>query len=236
VGKTTLAPTIRDSELVGSHVGKRVALLDADAGSHVIDDFDDVDIFEAKTAGDIDSFVQQLIRNPDPYNGAIIDGGTEMLDLYKIKHASKNGWDYWNNIYDDYLSIVRGLRNLARNRAFFCCIILWDTGEKDDTGKTHWREINLTPKLGEKFLGLIDVLGYLELSPKGLPPHPPVLHFEPQQLGAQGSFPTKLRVNPRQQALTQIPLTIFQPNLGHLIDTVVAGKPWPKELHQRRMP
>jgi GTPase SAR1 family protein len=251
VGKTTLAGTIIHSELAVPCM-----YLDVESGSHVLPDPPMIDIgngntmpalypVEIKTFQQAETAITQLNTNPKPFKSAVLDNFSELLSLCMKKHnysnlADKERFSAWNKITDDMLDITRTCRDLARDKGFIMIIILWDTTDNldDPTSNTKKtiQDFQLTPKLAEKFKGLLDTAGYVVRPPSGKQ-YPPILRFDssPVSLGDRTyySIPTKLRLSPSQEAFTTLPKVIYNPDLGELIDYVMGGKPWDKAKHDK---
>lgn len=227
VGKTTLAGSVTHSDIT-----HRTLFVDLEGGAHVLDDDPYMDIIEISTWAQLQSVMQMLIANRGPYNSAVFDNMSEALELCKHHHNFyadvKAQLGLWNQITNDMVQLFRQGRDLARTNQFVMVYVMWDTTDaEDDMGnKFKHREVALNPKLAEKFMGIMDLVAWLETPSKPKPPYPPILHFDIDPL-----YPTKKRMNPKQQALTKLPDVIYQPDLGHIVDTLLGGKQWPADLH-----
>lgn len=242
VGKTTLATTIIDSDII-----QKCLFIDIEGGVHVVDDESysrkdrgwrpeegpKMGIVEPKTWMELERIMQALIQNPGPFNCAIWDNMSEALELLKAKHSFyanvNDQLSKWNTITNEMVDLFRKGRDLARTREFVTIYCMWDTNESEDEmgNKFKHRGLHFNPKLAEKFMGIVDVVGWLETPSKPMAPYPPILHFDKDPM-----YPTKLRISPRTKSLTNVPDIIYNPNLGHYIDTVMGGKPWPAAQHQ----
>lgn len=227
VGKTYLTGTLSSSELT-----HRTLFVDLEGGSHVLNDDPNVDVIEITEWAQLNAVMQRLITNRGEYNSAIFDNMSEALELCKhhlnfYADVSKQ-LSLWNQITNEMVQLFRQGRDLARTNQFVMVYVMWDTTDsEDDMGnKFKHRDVSLNPKLAEKFMGIMDLVAWLESPPKPKPPYPPILHFDVDPL-----YPTKKRMNPKQQALLKIPDIIYAPDLGHIVDTIVGGKPWPEHLH-----
>lgn len=244
VGKTTLAETVRKCNLVVEG-GKKVLFVDIEGGSHVIDDQlpetykpeegPDLGIIEVTKWNDLVLIMQQLIQDPGPFCGAIWDNMSEALELCKGKHgfytgAEKDQFGKWDDMTNDMVNLFRQGRDLARSREFITIYCMWDTQKHEDSMgvKFQHRGLHFNPKLAEKFMGIVDVVGWLETPPKPALPYPPVLHFDKDPL-----YPTKMRMSPRSKALTNLPDIIYNPDLGDIVNTVVSHKSWPIDKHTK---
>lgn len=244
VGKTTLAATAANSD-----IAVPLLHLDIESGGHVINtpkmftlpDGSEIPVIqpiEVKEFVQVERIIQQLLLNPKPFNGCILDNFSELLSLCQKKHnfyglAEKDRYSAWNKITDDMLDVTRNLRNLARNRRFVSIIVMWDTAESevDPAGNVtrKYRDVQLTPKLAEKFKGIVDVMGYVERPDMPQKPYPPVLRFD-----IDPTIPTKMRISPQDKALLELPDIIYQPDLGDIINTTLGGMPWPADKHKKR--
>jgi len=243
VGKTTLSGTLVNSKWVQEH-GK-ILYVDIEGGAYVIDDEPPqtarlqegpiLGVVEASSWTHIEMVMQQLHRNPDPFVGAVWDNMSEALELCKHKHhfyetPTDHRIGLWDGITNDMVNLFRQGRDLARTREFIIIYNMWDTQEHENPmgEKFKHRGLHFNPKLSEKFLGITDMAGWLETPPKPMPPYPAILHFDKDPL-----YPTKTRVSPRMRRHTNIPDTIYSPDLGDIVDTIIGGKPWPSEKHQK---
>lgn len=228
VGKTTLAPTVIHSELA-----RPCVFFDLEGGSFVLDDDPNIDVVPVKSWSELELCMQNLVRNPSPYKSAVFDNMSEALELCKHKHNFyadiTKQLSLWNQITNDMVSLFRQGRDLARQEPFVVIYCMWDTTDsEDDMGnKFKHREVALNPKLAEKFMGIMDFVAWLEQPPKPQSPYPPLMHLDIDPL-----YPTKKRINPRQQALVKIPDIIHNPDLGDVVDTIMGHKEWPAEKHQ----
>lgn len=229
VGKTTLAATITHSD-----IAQRCLFVDLEGGAHVLDDDPYMDIVEVHSWSELEVILQSLVRDTKTYRSVIIDNASEALELCKAKYNFyadiTKQLSLWNQITNDMVTMFRTGRDIARQEQFVTIFCMWDTiDNEDDMGqKFKHRNVSLNPKLAEKFLGIMDIVGWLEQPTKPNLPYPPILHFDIDPL-----YPTKKRISPRQQSLLKIPDIIYNPDLGHIIDTMIGGKPWPTEQHQK---
>jgi phage nucleotide-binding protein len=227
VGKTTVAGGITKSDLT-----HKTLFVDLEGGAHVLNDDPNLDIIEVSSWSQLCAVMQKLIVNRGEYNSAVFDNMSEALELCKHHHNfyadPKQQLGLWNQITNDMVQLFRQGRDLARTNQFVMVYIMWDTTDaEDDMGnKFKHREVALNPKLAEKFMGIMDLVAWLETPPKPKKPYPPILHFDVDPL-----YPTKKRMNPKQQALMKLPDIIYNPDLGEIIDTIVGGKPWDVEAH-----
>lgn len=229
VGKTTLAGTA-----VHSSITHRTLFVDLEGGSHVLEDDPNVDIVEVHNWSELSIVMQRLITDRSKYNCAIFDNMSEALELCKAKYDFYSDvtkqLSLWNQITNDMVSMFRQGRDLARQERFICIFVMWDTTDNEDEmgNKFKHRSVNLNPKLAERFMGIMDLVCWLEQPTKPNKPYPPILHFDIDPL-----YPTKKRINPRQQALTKLPDIIYSPDLGDIVDTIVGGKEWDSVKHAK---
>ena len=243
VGKTTLSETI-----VNSPISHNVMFFDVEGGAFVLDDAEDkpgyvpaegphLGIVDITEWSHVQLSMQYLIREHKKLgiHGAIWDNCAEVLELCKIKHnfyttEKSKRLSLWDDITNDMLTFFRDGRNLCRQEQFVMVFVMWDTDrlvDPSDQRSDHKRDIALSPKLAEKFMGIMDYVCWLETPPKPKPAHPPIMHF----LDIDPAIPTKKRLNVKQQKMMGIPDVIYNPDLGDIINTVLGGMPWPTDKH-----
>lgn len=239
VGKTTLA-----HEVINSPIIERVLFVDIEGGAHVLDDEEytrqgylpeegpKLGIVQPTNWMELERIMQALVRDPAPFNCAIWDNMSEALEMAKASKAfyanEADQLGKWNTITNMMVELFRQGRDMARARRFVTIYCMWDTTEhEDEMGvKFKHRGLHFNPKLAEKFMGIVDLVGWLETPNKPAKPYPPILHFDKDPL-----WPTKMRVSPRTRSLSNIPDVHYNPSLADIIDTLMDGKPFPTAKH-----
>jgi hypothetical protein len=222
-GKTTLLQTLTENENYCP-----VAVLDVDGKAHVLKDSPHIDIYDAKTWDRIHKFEQQLLANPAPYKVVAWDG-TALLQTQTQTHAgvptqvnAMLRQSAYGRANVELLSIAQNAKILAE-RGLTVIFNIWSERElEEDTGITHIQPV-LTGAMLTKFIGLMDLVMYLEPAPPPKP-YPPIL-----RTGGSQKYSTNTAVSPDSE-LHKMPDLVYQPSLSSILDAY-HGAPWPATRH-----
>lgn len=224
VGKTSLAATAAQSAY-----GGRVVFIDAEGGVRSLGNMPNVDVIEVSTAQDIERVTNDFLTKAEiPWGTIVLDNLTEYQDIdmraiLKAKNKTLAEWPEFRENTQNMLALARKYRNLANKRGIMVIMIAADKPEMDDNGYVRRRDIGFTPALAQRFPFILDVIGYLEALDDARETR--VLH-----LGKSKAYLAKFRRDRVGPAAT-IPTAIYDPSMVTILDTLIGGKPWPKDQH-----
>lgn len=226
-GKTLLAGSIAE-------LGKSL-YIDAEGGSEILDyreeEIDYVDAFNYKT---FQSVVAGLVREYDsgehPYDNIIVDNLSELLDLCEdfmgIVGNDSHDLQRYNLVKKEFLKRIRQLRDIARKYPVNIILLLWDADERDER-KVLKKDLALTPKLREKFPGIVNIIGHISAVPGK--PDLRELSFEPSPKSV-----SKFRRSPTSSAM-EVPYVIQYTYdnlpLPDIIRAIKGEAKWPKNKY-----
>lgn len=231
-GKTTLIGTAVDSEF-----GSPLLLLNARGNPHVIASKNDrIQVMDVKSYKEVEAIRKDLYNDTDcPFKSVAIDLVTELwaLDLrdrYGVDTEVK--WEMHSATTADMLQMVRNWTDMAdwgpRINVFFS---FYDTPEKRTImGQDVERmELAFNKALQAQIPGLVNWLGRVYVA-EGEPNFTRCLDFRPlEKIGV-----SKHQIDPDDVLQRDIPMQIYRPHLGHILDTMKGGIPFPTALHQQR--
>jgi len=227
-GKTLLAGSVAE---LGA-----TCYIDAEGGSEVLDYRDEIihyaDAYSYQTFINIvNGLVQLYKKGEEPFKNIIVDNMSELLDMaedhYGIQGDDKYDLQKYNLVKKDFLKRIRALRDIARQHDVNIILLLWDADEKDERGVLK-KDLALTPKLREKFPGIVNIIGHIS-SVQGKP-NMRQLSFEPSPKSV-----SKFRRSPTSSAMA-VPYVIRYSYdklpLPDIIRAIKGEKEWPKGRYE----
>lgn len=243
VGKTLMAGQMGDSEYVVKRAGnkeKPVYFFNVEGGMLTLSDRHDIQYGDITEWKQYTTAIDRMIGLPDPFpwGGICIDNATELAELNlrqicKEAHKQVAEWPEFRKNAEEMVAQIRKLRDLARARGIVIVFNVWDTEDTDDSGNILKIRVDMTPKVGSRFVGAVDMAAWMEVLEDG-PPGTRVLHLEGNR---------KVQVKPLRRPPSgpskDIPFDLYWRNpedprnnpLLSLIGTLLGGEPWPKDRH-----
>lgn len=228
-GKTTLIGTA-----VESAYGSPMLLLNARGNPHVIaSKGDNIQVMDIKSYKEAEAIRADLYNDPScPFKSVAIDTVSELLSMDlrdRYGPSTEVKWEMHSASTADILQLVRNYSDLAdwgpRLNVFF---VFWDTIEKRKIrGEEVDRfELALNKALQSQVPGLVNWMGRVYVS-SGHPDYTRCLDFRP--LEKEGV--SKHQIDPNDAIQRTIPMQIYRPHLGHILDAVKGGIPFPVDQH-----
>ena len=195
-----------------------------------------VDVMDLAKFNQNEDIRQDIIKEGDkfPYKSIIIDNVSEMFyvrlrELYGP--ITDVGWEKHSASTADVLQMVRNWVEMAEHHQRLNIIFLFQEVTEDRT--VRGEKINRTEMAANKALqgqvpSIVNFFGRLYIY-QDTKPFNRVLDFTPAEKVQQ----SKWQVDPRHPVAGQVPMEIYQPDLGDLLDTIRYNKPWPAEKHQK---
>lgn len=216
-GKTTVASTIAESKMGGTTVH-----VDVEGGTSVLAHLPPTyRIAEMTTWAQVNKFRNDCrAASQLPFTNVILDNMTEIADMHLQSLAVGREvqlQDYKTNTAT-MLKFIRDWRDMARTKGINVIFIAWDDVEKSEEGAVIGRRVQFTPSLAKQYPYIVDNIGYLTVEPNP-PKFTRKISFVPVRSDA------KLRRAADDNSI-HIPLELWNPHIGALIDTVVGGMPW----------
>lgn len=233
-GKTTLVGTAVDSEF-----GSPMLYLNARGNPEVIRSKGDrIQVIDVKSYTEVEKIRKDLYNDTEcPFKSVAIDTVSELLalDLYD-RYVSKGQevvWQSHSATTADILGMLRAWVDIAdwgpRLNVFF---VFWDTPEtRKINGEEVTRfELQLNKSLQAQAPGLVNWLGRVYVDGNESEGFPRCLDFRP----IEKFHVSKHQIDPDDPFASQIPMRIWSPHLGHMLDTLKGGKPFPTAQHLKR--
>lgn len=228
-GKTTLAASNSMSEY-----GGRTLLLDAEAGSKVVEGEKDVVPARISKWQEIDRLTDEFVAGKYPeFGGVILDNLCEMTKQNMSMLVGPTGhpeFKEWNQNTNAMRHLIRRWRTIAATRNINVYFIGWD-GE-DDSKIVVKRSIAFTPALQKEFPGLVDTIGMLD--PIDGSPEERKINFTPSTRSI-----TKFRKSKNDNARKipyEIRYGIDKLPLPDILAVIKGNKPWPQTKYVAATP
>lgn len=231
-GKTTLL-----SEIVYSNYGSPALLADVEGGSSSVVHLREhgLEIVHPTKWTDIIAIKKEFERGGHDFKTLIFDNISEIQAL-KVKSVAPTGMPegsaalkLWGQITAEMMEFIRDCRNLTL-KGYNVLMVLWEETEKDELTQTIRNKVNLTPKFGAAFPGMVTMLGRLSVPGNAANGYIRKLSFAPSE-----RTDAKFRVAPTDVA-SKIPLELFlRADSKFLVDflaTVRDGKPFPVNKYE----
>jgi len=232
-GKTTLVGTACDSEYGGP-----MLYLNARGNPQVIKSRkSQVVVVEIAKFSEVESVRKDIIKslqaNDFPFKSIAIDNVSDVhaQDLRdRYGPMTEVQWEKHSASTADILSMTRNFSDIADIWGINTFFVLWETPEKREIrGRTVTRsEVALPGALQAQLPGIINWLGRLYIMDDA-PRYTRCLDFRPietQQV-------SKYQVDPDDSSYEGIDMEIYDPHLGHILDSIKGGLPYPVQLHQK---
>lgn len=233
-GKTTLLGTAVESEY-----GSPMLYLNARGNPHVIASKGDrIQVIDVASYREAEAIRKDVYADTScPFKSIAIDTVSELLaldlrDRYGMDTEVK--WEMHSASTADILQMVRNYSDLAdwgpRLNVFF---VFYDVPEKRKImGQEVERfELALNKALQSQVPGLVNWLGRVYVA-TGEPTYTRCLDFRPIETQSV----SKHQIDPDDAAQSSIPMQIYRPHLGHILDTMKGGQPFPANLHRLLAP
>jgi hypothetical protein len=233
-GKTTLLGTAVESEY-----GSPMLYLNARGNPEVIRSKGDrIQVMDVKSFKEVAAIRKDLYNDPAcPFKSVAIDTVSELLSLDLRDRYGTSGkveWQQHAASTADILGMLRDWVDVAdwgpRVNVFF---VFWDTPEKRTINgrEVDRMELQLNKALQAQAPGLVNWLGRVYVA-TGEPSYTRCLDFRP----IETIHVAKHQIDPDDPHARQIPMQIYNPHLGHILDTIKGGKPFPIAQHIMRAP
>lgn len=233
-GKTTLLGTAVESEF-----GSPMLLLNARGNPHVIaSKADRIQVMDVKSFREAEAIRVDVMKDTDcPFKSIAIDTVSELLALDlrdRYGTATDVKWEMHSASTADILQLVRNFSDLAdwgpRLNVFF---VFYDVPEKRTImgEEVERMELALNKALQAQVPGLVNWLGRVYVA-EGEPSYTRCLDFRP----IEKQMVSKHQIDPDDVNQRTIPMQIYRPHLGHILDTMKGGTPFPATLHTLRAP
>jgi hypothetical protein len=233
-GKTTLVGTAVESEY-----GSPMLLMNARGNPEVIRSKGErIQVIDVKSYKEVAAIRKDLYNDPNcPFKSVAIDTVSELLSLDLRDRYGTSGkveWQQHAASTADILGMLRDWVDIAdwgpRLNVFF---VFWDTPEKRTiNGREIDRmELQLNKALQAQAPGLVNWLGRVYVA-EGEPRYTRCLDFRP----IETIHVAKHQIDPEDPHARQIPMRIYSPHLGHILDTIKGGKDFPIAQHTLRTP
>lgn len=230
-GKTTIL-----SEIVYSEYGSPALLADVEGGSSSVVHLRDkgLDIVHPTKWSDVVAIKKEFERGNHNYKTLILDNISEIQAL-NVRAKAPTGMPegpqalkMWGQITAEMMEFIRELRNLTL-RGYNVLMVLWEETEKEELTQTIRTKVNLTPKFGAAFPGMVTMLGRLSVPGTASNGYIRKLSFAPSE-----RTDSKYRVAPTDVA-AKIPLELFlKQDSRFLVDflaTIIDNKPFPSDKY-----
>lgn len=234
-GKTTTAATITESE----HA-PRALWINARGNPHVVSHYGDaIDVAELPNFAANETIRKEILRmsaDDCPWHTVVHDTMTtiwsrRLRDLYGP--IADIDWTKHSATTADLIQYVNNWMDLADSGPKLNQIFIFqEVGEarkirgQDIASRS---EIAVNKALQSQLPGIINFLGrlYIEGDEE---PYRRVLDFRPIESMHQSKF----QVSRKHPATKDVPMVQYNPHIGHLLDTVRYGEPWPTDQHTRQ--
>lgn len=220
-GKTTLAATC-----LNSRFGWPMQYVDIEGGSHVLDNNDGIDIVKIKGTAEWNKYYAELKRNYNnsekfPYLTVCIDNLTELANkrIAEEKPKHNDPRKAYGVVTDEIMEITRFLRDMSNATMINVIINVWIEREKDDDQGVTLTRVQFNPAIQKAYPGVVDMIGNLTLE-NDPPQYTRKLSFIPIRSDA------KLRRAKTDTNAQKIPIEIWNPDLGAILDTLIGGDPY----------
>lgn len=229
-GKTTFVGTAVESEF-----GSPMYYIDARGHPEVLRHHGDkIHVAPFTTLDKLEKMRQDILKDGEfPFKTIVLDNVSEMWsrDLKnRYGPAAEVKWEMHSASTAGILSVVRNWSDLADlpGRKINIIFVMWETPEKRKIRglEVDRSELSFNKALQSQIPGIITWLGRLYIV-DGPPNYTRCLDFRPIESQQVSKFQID-RSDPRTSA---IPMEIYRPHLGHILDTVRGGKPWPTAEH-----
>lgn len=220
-GKTTLAGTVLESRFVRPG---RVWYGDAEANAHVIQHLaGQIKFTRIKALPVVERFTQyaQTHKNEFPFDAVIWDNLAELQNIFIDDAAGGPGAirqiQHYNTATQKLQKFVRDWRVMAAERQLVVIFIGWEDAYTDtDTNQRH-SHIQMTPAMQKAYPGMVGFMGLLTAEgPK----------LRKLDMTANKNRDTKLNASLVGNS-SKIPLVLWNPSLGPVIDTIIGGDSFP---------
>lgn len=227
-GKTTLV-----SEVVLSKYGTPGLHVDIEGGSSSVLHLRDkgLDIVQPTTWDQVIAIKRSLEREKHQYKSVIFDNISEILSLCVKKFAPTGmpegnmALKIWGQVNAAMMEFTRETRSMSITDGINVLSVLWEETEKDELSGLIRKKVNLTPKFGAAFPGMVTMVGRLTVPGTATSDYIRKLSFAPSV-----ETDAKFRVAPTDEA-AKIPLEVWLRRDSHfLVDflaTVKEGIPFP---------
>lgn len=233
-GKTTLVGSAVESEF-----GSPMLYLNARGNPEVIRSKGDrIQVIDVKSYKEVEQIRKDLYNDTEcPFKSVAIDTVSELLaldlrDRYGVE--TKVEWTMHSASTADILGMLRSWVDMAdwgpRLNVFF---VFWDTPEtRTIQGQEVTRmELQLNKALQAQAPGLVNWLGRVYVAGNESDNYMRCLDFRP----IETVHVAKHQIDPDDPHARQIPMQIYRPHLGHILDTLKGGIPFPIDEHLRRV-
>jgi phage nucleotide-binding protein len=217
-GKTTLAATA-----IKSRFGWPMQFVDIEGGSHVLDENEGIDIVKVKNTADWKRYYAELKRNFNnkekfPYLTVCIDNLTELSNIRIAEEKPKynDPRQAYGVVTDEIMEITRFLRDMSNTTMINVIVNVWIEHEKDEGEGVTLTRVQFNPAIQKAYPGVVDMIGNLTLE-NDPPKYTRKLSFIPIRSDA------KLRRAKTDTNAQRIPIELWNPDLGAILDTLIGG-------------
>jgi phage nucleotide-binding protein len=218
MGKTTLTASALESRFAVP-----ILHLDIDGSSHVLDDDNNLDIVQvgdwAKFKKAFDEIKRDYRKEGYPYKLISIDNMTE-LAYQNFQVAKLRGYkdirQAYRDVTDDIMDVTHQLRDISVNSMVNVIMHVWIEKQIDPEENVNMYMVQFSPALQKAFPGVVDMIGHLTME-SDKPTFTRKLSFIPLRSDA------KFRRARTEINAQKIPLEMWNPNLGAVLDTLIGG-------------
>lgn len=230
-GKTTTL-----AEIVYSPYGTPALLVDVEGGSSSVEHLMPLglDIVKPSKWSEVENIRREFKRGlggGHAYKSLIWDNVSELASmLMKSITPTQPQIQHWGQMTATMLEFIRENRDLARLEGINTLFCLWEETEKDELTGIVRKKLNLTPKFGAAFPGIVTMVGRLTVVGKARDDYVRQLSFAPST-----DTDAKFRVAPTDVA-AKIPLELYLRRdvhfLADFLSTVRDGTPFPADKYK----
>lgn len=220
-GKTTLCSTA-----IESRFGWPMLLCDVDGSSHVIDDNDGIDIQKIPSIPAWKkwfSTFQLNFKNESkfPYKALCLDNMSDLASRWVAEAIPryKDPRQAYNEVTQGIAEIVRFMRDVSTTTMINVIFNVWVDKDLDPEENVNHIKVQFNPALQNLYPGLVDMIGYLTFE-SDKPNFTRKLSFMPVRSDA------KIRRPRSDKNLMSIPIDMWNPSIGALLDTMIGGDPF----------
>lgn len=227
-GKTTLAATALNSRFIRDG---RMLHCNAEGNGHVLHHLGErMKFTQILRWGQVEALTTHFKahKHDHGYDCVIWDNMSELQELH-IRSIVPEGTDKQIQHYGKntaaMLDFTRTWRVLSEETKLVVIFIAWEDAWKEDTGTMH-SQVQFTPSLQKQFPGIVSSVGLLTAEGRNL-----------RKLSFIASKNNDTKLNRSQDSNAMgIPLELYNPDLGPMLDTILGGDKFPTERYARPNP
>lgn len=225
-GKTTLLGTLLDSERTSPAV-----IIDSAANAQVLPDSDRLFVVKSRTGFDTARAVVNELKSGKHGDIRAI-AFDHVTNMYNQEVALKEGdrRQAYQKAMTELLSLTRDCVDLAEGPRKLNVFFIFQEAQENrvifENGEIKGivrQEISLSDKMQTSWPNLVPLLACLRIG-MYVDPFPRVLDFTPSE-----NTMTKWQIKQSDTRLARLPILVWNPSLGRIVDVIVGGEPVPDE-------